>query len=201
MLVSIVIKTHNEAPRLRLVLASLYRQTFAIVTPGATPPGTACAAEIIVADDGSTDDTPAHARVRNDKNAIAVVRLEPNRGRSAAANAGARAASGEVLLFLDGDTLAAPDLVERHAAAHENHSIMGRGENGHIRSTRYFLDPETGSPQPGCEEQVRRWAKTPGAVRHARPGHQPVRAGRAKGSRDSIRELGPAGFLNWNGTP
>jgi glycosyltransferase involved in cell wall biosynthesis len=159
MLVSVIIKTHNEAARLRLVLASLCRQTVAIVATGSPPPEDRTVAEIIVADDGSTDETPALLAAEMSRMPLRIVRLEPNRGRSAAANAGARAATGELLLFLDGDTIAAPDLVERHATAHHSRSVMGRGENCHIRCTRYFHDPETGSPQPGCEEQVRRMGK------------------------------------------
>jgi hypothetical protein len=61
-----------------------------------------------------------------------------------------------VLLFLDGDTLAAPDLVERHARTQAEVPCFGRGENYHLRCTRFFRDTETGTPQPGCEEQVRR---------------------------------------------
>jgi hypothetical protein len=62
-----------------------------------------------------------------------------------------------VVLFLDGDTLAAPDLVARHAAMHLTaDNLVVRGETCHIRGTRFFLDPETGSPKPGEEARVAR---------------------------------------------
>ena len=45
--ISLVIRTHNEAPRLKLVLASLLKEP---------------AFEVVVTDDGSTDDTAATSR-------------------------------------------------------------------------------------------------------------------------------------------
>jgi GT2 family glycosyltransferase len=57
--------------------------------------------EVIVVDDGSTDDTPdVLGRVEN----LRVVRLPENAGFIAAANAGAAAASAGVIIFLDNDT-------------------------------------------------------------------------------------------------
>ena len=60
------------------------------------------AVEIIVVDDGSTDDTPAVAARLGD--AIRYIRQE-NQGLSAARNTGLRAASGEFVAFLDADDL------------------------------------------------------------------------------------------------
>jgi len=61
--------------------------------------------EVIVVDDGSTDDTAAilerHAGVR-------VVR-QPNRGLSAARNAGFQAATGAIIAYTDSDCFADPD--------------------------------------------------------------------------------------------
>jgi len=69
--------------------------------------------EIIVVDDGSTDATAAVARRFGE-----AVRLieQPNRGVAAARNAGAAAATGDWLAFLDADDWYAPDRTERHAA-------------------------------------------------------------------------------------
>jgi hypothetical protein len=61
------------------------------------------------------------------------------------------------VLFLDGDTLAAPDVVARHAEAHGlGGRRIVRGETWHLRCTRPFLDPETGAPQPAEAARVAR---------------------------------------------
>ncbi|MBI3431366.1 MAG: glycosyltransferase family 2 protein [Hydrogenophilales bacterium] len=69
--------------------------------------------EIIVVDDGSTDDTADVARHFGD-----AVRLigQRNSGVSVARNAGAAAATGDWLAFLDADDWYAPDRLRLHAA-------------------------------------------------------------------------------------
>jgi glycosyltransferase involved in cell wall biosynthesis len=141
--VSVVIRSKDEAPRLRLTLASLAVQT--------EP------AEVVVVNDGSTDHTDAVvAEAARDMAIVSIRNAEPL-GRSGAANAGAERATGDILLFLDGDTVAAPDLVERHLAAHRSESgLVVRGDTRHLRCTRFFADPETGAPRPGEEARVER---------------------------------------------
>lgn len=56
-------------------------------------------AEIIVVDDGSTDDTASVAEAAGAK----VVRHPESLGNGAAIKSGARAASGEIIAFMDGD--------------------------------------------------------------------------------------------------
>ena len=55
--------------------------------------------QVIVVDDGSTDDTSGIARERG----ATVIRHETNRGLAAARNTGIRAASAPVVAFLDDD--------------------------------------------------------------------------------------------------
>ena len=59
-------------------------------------------AEWVWVDDGSTDETAA-VLARRAEPPARVVRLPANRGRAAARNAGAAAASGSVVVFLDAD--------------------------------------------------------------------------------------------------
>lgn len=133
---SVIVRSKDEADRLRLSLAALEAQSVP--------------AEIVVVNDGSSDHT---ADVISAASAWApLVRIDhPSAaGRTAASNAGAAAASGDILLFLDGDALAAPDLVARHLALHlAKDGAIARGETWHLRQTRRFLDPANGSPMPG----------------------------------------------------
>jgi glycosyltransferase involved in cell wall biosynthesis len=156
MLVSVIVRTKDEAGRLRLTLASLSRQTVPVVAPGSGVPAGKTAAEVIVVNDGSADRTPAVLEEAPAELPLRVVHHPRCRGQSAASNAGAWLAEGDVLLFLDGDAPANPAAVALHAQTHTGDPVVGRGECYHLRCTRFFQDPETGSPRPGQEEHVRR---------------------------------------------
>jgi len=144
---SVVVRTKDEAERLALTLESLAAQ--------------AALHEVVVVDDGSSDATPEVLAKAATRLPLSVVTHARARGRCAASNAGARAASGDVLLFLDGDTLLGPGSVAAHVAAHARAprggaSSIGRGMKFHFRGTRFFRDPESGSPRTGEEERVAR---------------------------------------------
>jgi glycosyltransferase involved in cell wall biosynthesis len=85
--------------------------------------------EVVVADDASTDRTAAVASA----NGARVVRVE-FRQIAATRNAGARAASGDLLIFVDADTIVSPAAVLRAVAA------MAAGAAGGGASVR-FDDP------------------------------------------------------------
>jgi glycosyltransferase involved in cell wall biosynthesis len=100
--VSVIIPVYNRAQLLPRAIASVERQTAAHLC------------DIVVVDDGSTDDTPAVAARFGDQ--IRYIR-QPNRGAAAARNTGIRASNGEFVGFLDSDDEWAPDKTERQLAA------------------------------------------------------------------------------------
>lgn len=100
---SVIIPTLNEEPYLPGLLDALARQT-------RVPD------EIIVADAGSTDRTVSLAQEYGTK---VVAGGRPARGR----NAGARAATGDLLLFLDADVLPPPTFVESGISEFEQRQL------------------------------------------------------------------------------
>lgn len=77
--------------------------------------------EVIVVDDGSTDDT-ANMLTRNFGARICLLRLPSRRGVGAARNAGVGLASGELLAFLDSDDLWLPGKLDAELRVFERFS-------------------------------------------------------------------------------
>jgi len=83
-------------------------------------------AELLLVDDGSTDGTgKVLESLTRGCDAARILRHERNRGRAAARNTGIRAASGDVLLFLDADMRPEPDFVRQHALLHRDEEVIG----------------------------------------------------------------------------
>jgi glycosyltransferase involved in cell wall biosynthesis len=96
---SVIIPAFNAAATLTRAIESVRTQSWP-------------AHEIIVVDDGSSDATADIARQYGD--AVRLIRQQ-NSGVSVARNAGAAAASGDWLAFLDADDWYAPDRLKLHA--------------------------------------------------------------------------------------
>ena len=103
---SVVVATRNRAALLRECLESLDRQTAARDR-----------FEVVVVVDGATDDTAEMLGTMTPGYALVVV-AQPQLGSTRARNAGAARAKGALLLFVDDDEVAAPELVEAHLDAH-----------------------------------------------------------------------------------
>jgi GT2 family glycosyltransferase len=113
---SVVIPTYNQADLLKESLRSLVDQ---MLSHGAY--------EIVVVDDGSTDHTATVLREFGPP--VRVVRLPTNRGRSAARNAGIRAAAAPLVALVDSDIIVRRDFLTSHLEAHRRHGngILSRG--------------------------------------------------------------------------
>ena len=113
--ISVVIPTYNRAALIERCLAALSRQS----QPSQF--------EVIVVDDGSTDET---ARLLESASPPFELRVErqPNRGQAAARNVGAAAASSPYCLFVDDDVTFDQDFVSLHVQAqHEHGGIAALG--------------------------------------------------------------------------
>ena len=97
---SVIIPTYNHSALVPEAIRSALAQTAPF--------------EIIVVDDGSTDDTEAALAAFGD--AIRVIRL-PHGGPSLARNAGLEAATAEWVMFLDADDVIEPGKVAAQIAA------------------------------------------------------------------------------------
>ena len=109
--------------RLSIILPVLNEAACMVAALGTLAPLRRRGHEVIVVDGGSIDGTPEVAR-----NGADQVLAAP-RGRASQMNAGARAASGEVFLFLHADTLlpaGADQAIEAGLAANERNREWGR---------------------------------------------------------------------------
>jgi glycosyltransferase involved in cell wall biosynthesis len=122
---SVIIPAFDNVPLLDVTLASLTRQSLP-----------ADEFEVIVCDDGSPTPLAPAVDAYADRLDITCVRAEKNRGRSANRNAGAARARADVLVFLDSDTVAHPDLLAHHRSFHAGRS----GRPGVLLGRRFDID-------------------------------------------------------------
>lgn len=105
---SVVIPTLNRRELLQRVLDALAHQT--------ADPATF---EVVVVPDGCADGTEAMLRAQNYPFALKIVEQSESGGPAAARNAGAKAAVGRILLFLDDDVEPSPGWLDAHRRSHE----------------------------------------------------------------------------------
>jgi len=104
MTVSVVIPTYNRSAMVERAVRSVQAQTYTNL-------------DIIIIDDGSTDDTGQRvAALQEEDQRIRYIRHEKNRGAQAARNSGLRAATGDYIAFLDSDNEWLPQKIETQMA-------------------------------------------------------------------------------------
>jgi glycosyltransferase involved in cell wall biosynthesis len=129
--VSILIPAYNAERYVGAALQSVLDQTWPH-------------SEIILVDDGSTDQTFATAQKY--QSAKVKILRQDNRGAAAARNAALREAQGDFLQYLDADDLLSPDKIREQVELlreHPNHLS--------VSSARYFFDGE--DPDGGLLER------------------------------------------------
>jgi dolichyl-phosphate beta-glucosyltransferase len=104
---SVIIPAYNEAQRLQgsleRVVAYLDQQSFT--------------SEVLVVDDGSTDDTATIARnYAGEHAAVRILRYTPNRGKGHAVRVGMTEANGQLMLLCDADLSTPIEELEKLAA-------------------------------------------------------------------------------------
>jgi glycosyltransferase involved in cell wall biosynthesis len=104
---SVVIPTLNRKEILNVTLGALFDQTYPKERY-----------EVMVVDDGSTDGTEQVVRATRAKY---LRQVAGKRGPTAANNLGIRNAEGQIILFMNDDVLASPQLIEEHMKIHKAH--------------------------------------------------------------------------------
>ena len=117
---SVVIPTRNRCATLATLLERV------------APQAEAAAAEVVVVDNGSTDGTPETLRQLEADGKLRIV-FEPIPGATRARNAGARAARGEVVAFVDDDALPSEGWLTALLAPFENPRVAAAGGRVRLR--------------------------------------------------------------------
>lgn len=141
--VTVVIPCHNRAPMLDACLASLAAQEY---------PRSRW--ETIVVDDGSEDETAAVVSRHEMMVPLKILRHDERRGSGPARNTALRDARGDILIFIDSDTLAPPWFIDEHVRSH--------------RGRRCFVDgPAINVRHDACAPTSREWGADTSRLRAA----------------------------------
>ena len=118
--ISVIVPTFNRNEQLLSCLNDLAKQT---VDPGTY--------EVIVIDDGSTDDTEGSLDILNYPYVLRFYRQE-NSGPAAARNLGVSKAENEIVAFIGDDIQVSPDFVSQHIKSHKENPDHNVAVVGHI---------------------------------------------------------------------
>ena len=124
--VSIIVPIYNTKKYLEACLSSIKNQTHKNL-------------EIILVDDGSTDNSGKIADAFAKSNKCIKVIHQKNAGQSAARNAGLKKATGDFISFIDSDDEIAPDFYESHLKPFgKNTSVTVCGAHYKILKLKYI---------------------------------------------------------------
>lgn len=116
-IISVVMPVYRDGLRALTAARELLKQVL--------PDGTTL--EVVVVDDGSSDDIAKLFHQCRDPR-LQLLRLPINEGRSAARNAGARKAKGEIIVFIDCDCLPTrSDFLAAHVSALQDSQVASTG--------------------------------------------------------------------------
>jgi cellulose synthase/poly-beta-1,6-N-acetylglucosamine synthase-like glycosyltransferase/peptidoglycan/xylan/chitin deacetylase (PgdA/CDA1 family) len=122
--VSVVVPAHNEAANIASTVRSLLANDYPWI-------------EVVVVDDGSTDRT-AEVVAGLCQPGVRLIR-QANAGKPAALNTGIRAARGELLILVDGDTVFDADAVGRLVQAFADERVGAVSGNTKVANRRGLL--------------------------------------------------------------
>ncbi len=144
--ISVIVTTYNWPAALEAVLTALIAQK------------TSYPFEIIVADDGSADDTAILIRHFKNQFSIPILHIwQPDDGFRAAAirNKATIAAEGDYIIFIDGDCIPSESFIERHAALAEPKNFVA---GNRILLNQAFTQKVLSQRLPLHQWPVWRWA-------------------------------------------
>src|SRR2546427_10499214 len=143
--ISVIIPTWNEAKYLPTLLDSLQTQTRSPL-------------EILIADSASTDGTQDLAEARG-----ALLVPGDRRGPGEGRNRGARAARGDVFLFVDADCITPPGLLDSIVAAFDEPGVIG-GPTGFMPARGNLVERGLVSLANGYQRAIALWGVPHNAV-------------------------------------
>lgn len=142
-MVSVIMPTYNRLRHLRATVASVLAQTFGRW-------------ELIVADDGSDEETLAFLKSLSEHPRVRLLQLPHSGNPVMPRNAGMRAARGEYIAFLDSDDVWLPQKLALQVESLERHRSRGWGH------TAFTLIDDAGTVL--CGDRARTWSAAEGWV-------------------------------------
>lgn len=110
---SIIIPSYNASERLYLNLTALNCQSY-----------DGDDVEVVVIDNGSSDNTKEMLKHFKLKYPMKVIRIDKNRGIAYGRNEGILNSKGEILIFHDSDMIASKDFIKQHLDAHRKSGLV-----------------------------------------------------------------------------